>query len=145
MYNVIISHPVLDEGMKLFDGRAKVYVANSADPKAYYAQLADAEAVILRLATFDREAFAHAPKLRVIGRRKSTEGYEIVVRGTRKLLRRSRLSADLVSGNTSRLTGSLLIVDRHKQGVSDKVAGGLGNRLPHQIRLYFLHNRALII
>lgn len=68
MYNVIISHPVLDEGMKLFDGRAKVYVANSADPKAYYAQLADAEAVILRLATFDREAFAHAPKLRVIGR-----------------------------------------------------------------------------
>lgn len=68
MYNVIISHRVLDEGMKLFDGRANVYVANSADPTAYYEQLADAEAVILRLATFDRAAFEHAPKLRVIGR-----------------------------------------------------------------------------
>lgn len=84
-------------------------------------------------------------KLRVICRRETAERYKIVVSGTRKLLRRSRLSADLIPGNTSRLTGSLLIVDRHKQGVSDKVTGGLGNGLPHQIRLYLLHNRTLII
>ena len=57
-------------------------------------------------------------KLRVIRRRKSTEGYEIVVGGTRKLLRRSRLSADLVSGNPSRLTGSFLIVNGHGGNVS---------------------------
>ena len=68
MYKIIMSHRVLDKGMALFDGRAQVYVADSADPKAYYEQLKDADAVILRLATFDREAFEHAPKLKVIGR-----------------------------------------------------------------------------
>lgn len=68
MHQVILSHRVLDEGMRLFDGKANVYVADSADPEAYYDQLAEAEAVILRLAKFDRAAFAHAPKLRVIGR-----------------------------------------------------------------------------
>lgn len=68
MYNIIMSHRVLDKGMQLLEGKANVYVANSADPEAYYEQLADAEAVILRLAKFDRAAFEHAPKLRVIGR-----------------------------------------------------------------------------
>lgn len=68
MYNIIMSHRVLDKGMQLLEGKANVYVANSADPEAYYEQLADAEAVILCLAKFDRAAFEHAPKLRVIGR-----------------------------------------------------------------------------
>ena len=68
MYKIIMSHKVLEKGMALFDGKAEVYVANSADPRAYYEQLKDADAVILRLADFDRAAFEHAPKLKVIGR-----------------------------------------------------------------------------
>lgn len=76
MHKVILSHRVLDEGMRLFEGRADVYVANSADPEAYYDQLEEAEAVILRLAKFDRAAFEHAPNLRVIGR--TGVGYDSV-------------------------------------------------------------------
>ena len=74
-------------------------------------------------------------KLRIIRRCKAAERYEIVVCGTRKLLRCSCLSADLISGNTSRFSGPFLVIDGHEQCMTDKFAGGLGYRLPNQVRL----------
>ena len=72
----VMTQAVCPEGMQLLDGVADVYVANDRDPNNYLDQMADADALIVRIATCDGNAIAHSPNLKVIGR--TGVGYDSV-------------------------------------------------------------------
>ena len=72
----VMTQAVCPEGMKLLDGVANVYVANDRDPNNYLDQMADADALIVRIATCDGHAIANSPNLKVIGR--TGVGYDSV-------------------------------------------------------------------
>ena len=80
---------------------------------------------------------------RVIHRSEPAEGNHIIPVSSGQLLRRSRLSSQLIPFHLGRFSRSLGTVDRLEQGVLDKAAGRLGNRLPHQHRIHFFYHRSL--
>ena len=72
----VMTQAVCNEGMKLLDGVADVYVADNRDPNNYLDQMQDADAIIVRIAKMDANAIAHSPNLKVIGR--TGVGYDTV-------------------------------------------------------------------
>lgn len=72
----VMTQAVCPEGMELLKGRAEIYVANNGDPNNYPEAMADADAIIVRIAKMDRKAIENAPKLKVIGR--TGVGYDSV-------------------------------------------------------------------
>ena len=83
--------------------------------------------------------------LGIVGRGKARKGQQVIVGRPGQLLGRSRLSADLISGHPSCLTGAFLTVHGQEHGVSYKIAGGLGYGLPHQIGFHLLHHGSLVV
>jgi len=86
----VLTQALCKEGMALLEGTANVYVANDRDPNRYLEQMADADALVVRIAKCDGHAIEHSPNLKVIGRpgigydsvdvRKATElGIPVVV------------------------------------------------------------------
>lgn len=70
MSKILLTQPLCGPGMELLaasDG-VEVDIANSANPRDFYDKLEKAEAMIIRIGAMDRDAFEHAPNLKVIGR-----------------------------------------------------------------------------
>ena len=66
---VVVTHALTDDGMKvLLDAGAEVYVAGSADTEAYFDQLENADAFIVRIGLCREGLIRRLPKLKVIGR-----------------------------------------------------------------------------
>lgn len=72
----VMTQSLCKEGMALLEGKASVYVANDRDPNHYLDQMADADALIVRIAKCDGHAIAASPRLKVIGR--TGVGYDSV-------------------------------------------------------------------
>lgn len=72
----VMTQAVCPEGMELLDGVAQVYVADNQDPNNYLDQMADADALIVRIAKCDGHAIENSPNLKVIGR--TGVGYDTV-------------------------------------------------------------------
>ena len=72
----VMTQAVCPEGMELLDGVAQVYVADNQDPNNYLDQMANADALIVRIAKCDGHAIENSPNLKVIGR--TGVGYDTV-------------------------------------------------------------------
>lgn len=72
----VMTQAVCREGMELLEGKAKIYVADHADPNCYMEEMKDADALIVRIAKCDKNVIDHSPRLQVIGR--TGVGYDSV-------------------------------------------------------------------
>lgn len=63
----ILSHPIVDKAMKLLEG-CETQVLNAKEIAEYKDAIADADAIIARIARVSAEAIDAAPNLKVIGR-----------------------------------------------------------------------------
>lgn len=69
MAKVVISHRLHDDGMAVLEkAGVEVVITNSGDPKVMLPELKDADGVIIRIGSIDRETMEQCPKLKVIGR-----------------------------------------------------------------------------
>lgn len=69
MKKVVISHRLHDDGMAVLrQGGATVAITNSGDPEVMLPELYDAEGLIIRIGSIDRETMLKAKRLKVIGR-----------------------------------------------------------------------------
>ncbi len=69
MKKVVISHRLHDDGMAVLEkANVKVAITNNGDPKAMLPELLDAEGLIIRIGSIDRETMLAAKNLKVIGR-----------------------------------------------------------------------------
>lgn len=72
----VMTQAVVEEGMEKLKGIAEVYVADNPDPNNYLDHMQNADALIVRIASCDRNVIEHSPKLKVIGR--TGVGYDSV-------------------------------------------------------------------
>lgn len=72
----VMTQAVCPEGMDMLEGLADVYVADNQDPNHYLDEMADADALIVRIAKCDGHAIENSPNLKVIGR--TGVGYDTV-------------------------------------------------------------------
>ncbi|SDF70810.1 hydroxyacid dehydrogenase [Sporomusa acidovorans] len=69
MRKVVISHRLHDDGMAVLEkANVNVAITNDGNPKAMLPELLDAEGLIIRIGSIDRETMLAAKKLKVIGR-----------------------------------------------------------------------------
>lgn len=69
MAKVVISHRLHDDGMAVLEkAGVEVVITNSGDPKDMLPELKDADGVIIRIGSIDRETMEQCPNLKVIGR-----------------------------------------------------------------------------
>lgn len=68
MKKVVLTHRLHEKGMALLEGKADVVIAGTGDPRAMRPMLADADGLIIRIGSIDRETMLEAKGLRVIGR-----------------------------------------------------------------------------
>jgi D-3-phosphoglycerate dehydrogenase len=69
MKKVVISHKLHDDGMAVLEkANVKVAITNNGDPKVMLPELLDAEGLIIRIGSIDRETMMAAKNLKVIGR-----------------------------------------------------------------------------
>lgn len=69
MKKVVISHRLHDDGMAVLEkANVKVAITNDGNPKAMLPELLDAEGLIIRIGSIDRETMLAAKNLKVIGR-----------------------------------------------------------------------------
>lgn len=72
----VMTQAVCEEGMKMLEDIADIYVADAQDPNQYLDQMQDADALIVRIAKCDGRAIEKSPNLKVIGR--TGVGYDSV-------------------------------------------------------------------
>ena len=72
----VMTQAVCPEGMELLKDKATVFVADNPDPNQYLEEMADADALIVRIAKCDGHAIENSPNLKVIGR--TGVGYDSV-------------------------------------------------------------------
>lgn len=72
----VMTQAVCPEGMALLQGKADIYVADNGDPNNYLDEMAECDALIVRIAKCDASAIAGSPNLKVIGR--TGVGYDSV-------------------------------------------------------------------
>ena len=65
--NFVLSHPIVDEALKLLEG-CSVKVLNAKEIDEHADAIADADAIIARIARVSAKAIEEAPNLKVIGR-----------------------------------------------------------------------------
>lgn len=69
MKKVVISHRLHEDGMAVLEqAGAQVAITNNGDPKVMLPELLDAEGLIIRIGSIDRETMVAAKNLKVIGR-----------------------------------------------------------------------------
>lgn len=68
MNKVVITHRLHEAGMKVLDGKADVKITNTGNPREMLPELLDADGLIIRIGSIDRETMLAAKKLKVIGR-----------------------------------------------------------------------------
>lgn len=72
----VMTQAVCPEGMELLNEKAEVYVADHGDPNQYLEEMADTDALIVRIAACDRNVIEQSKNLKVIGR--TGVGYDSV-------------------------------------------------------------------
>lgn len=66
---IVISHRLHDDGMAVLEkAGAQVVITNSGEPKDMLPELKDADGVIIRIGSIDKETMLQCPKLKAIGR-----------------------------------------------------------------------------
>ena len=73
---VVMTQPLCPEGFDALGKDVDVYIANDPDPERYLDRLADADALIVRVASCSAKVIDHSPNLKVIGR--TGVGYDTV-------------------------------------------------------------------
>ena len=73
---VVMTQALCPEGYALLGEDAEIYVANDPDPNRYLDRMAEADALIVRVASCDANVIEHSPNLKVIGR--TGVGYDTV-------------------------------------------------------------------
>lgn len=69
MAKVVISHRLHDDGMAVLEkAGADVVITNSGKPKDMLPELLDADGLIIRIGSIDRETMLKCKNLKVIGR-----------------------------------------------------------------------------
>ncbi|WP_455647787.1 hydroxyacid dehydrogenase [Lonepinella koalarum] len=69
MTKIVISHRLHDDGMAVLEkGNVQVAITNNGDPKAMLPELVDADGLIIRIGSIDRETMLKATSLKAIGR-----------------------------------------------------------------------------
>jgi D-3-phosphoglycerate dehydrogenase len=68
MEKVVLTQRLYEAGMKALEGKVDVRVVNTGKPKEMLPELLDADGLIIRIGSIDRETMTAAGKLKVIGR-----------------------------------------------------------------------------
>lgn len=68
MKKVVVTQPLHEKGTAVFDGQCEVVVANTGNPRELAPFLEDADGLIIRIGSIDREALLAARNLKVVGR-----------------------------------------------------------------------------
>lgn len=72
----VMTQAVCPEGMQILEDIAQIYIADNPDPNNYLPEMADADALIVRIASCDRHVIEASGNLKVIGR--TGVGYDSV-------------------------------------------------------------------
>lgn len=72
----VFTRGVCEEGMMMLKGKADYFIADNNNPNNYLDEMADADALIVRIATCDRNVIENSPDLKVIGR--TGVGYDCI-------------------------------------------------------------------
>lgn len=68
MKRVVLSHRLHEAGMKALEGKVEILIANTGKPREMLPALLDADGLILRIGSIDRETMTAAKNLQAIGR-----------------------------------------------------------------------------
>lgn len=68
MKKVVITHRLHEAGMKVLGGQADVVITGTGNPREMLPELIDADGLIIRIGSIDRETMLAAKNLKVIGR-----------------------------------------------------------------------------
>jgi D-3-phosphoglycerate dehydrogenase / 2-oxoglutarate reductase len=68
MKKVVLTHRLYEAGMKILDGKVDVTIVNTGKPQEMLPELVDADGLIIRIGSIDRDTMKAAKKLKVIGR-----------------------------------------------------------------------------
>lgn len=68
MKKVVLTHRLYEAGMQLLEGKVKVSITNTGKPSEMLPELVDADGLIIRIGSIDRNTMLAAKNLRVIGR-----------------------------------------------------------------------------
>lgn len=72
----VMTQAVCKEGLAMLDGKADYYIADNGDPNNYMEEMKEADALIVRIASCDKNVIENSPNLKVIGR--TGVGYDSV-------------------------------------------------------------------
>lgn len=72
----VMTQAVCPEGLQMLDGIADIYIADNPDPNNYLSEMEQADALIVRIASCNKNVIDHSPNLKVIGR--TGVGYDSV-------------------------------------------------------------------
>lgn len=146
---VVMTQSVCPEGVEALKNSGlfeNIYAADNPDPNNYLDQMADADALIVRIAKCDANAIEHSPKLKVIGRtgvgfdtvdvKKATEkGIPVVITpgaNNRSVAEHAvammfALSKNLVEGDSETRKGNWEVRGNHKAfELENKTLGVIG-------------------
>ncbi|MFT3985177.1 MAG: hydroxyacid dehydrogenase [Lachnospiraceae bacterium] len=73
---LVMTQTICPEGLQLLEKDTEVYVADDGNPNRYMEEMKDADALIVRIGSCDKNVIANSPKLKVIGR--TGVGYDSV-------------------------------------------------------------------
>jgi D-3-phosphoglycerate dehydrogenase len=68
MKKVVLSHQLHEAGMRLLEGKVSVSITNTGKPQEMLPELIDADGLIIRVGSIDRDTLLAAKNLKVIGR-----------------------------------------------------------------------------
>jgi D-3-phosphoglycerate dehydrogenase len=68
MKKLVITQRLHEDGMKMLDGKVNVVITNTGKPREMLPELLDADGLIIRIGSIDRETMLAAKHLQVIGR-----------------------------------------------------------------------------
>lgn len=68
MKKIVLTHRLHEAGMQILEGKVEVVITNNGNPREILSELQDADGLIIRIGSIDRETIMAAKKLKVIGR-----------------------------------------------------------------------------
>jgi phosphoglycerate dehydrogenase-like enzyme len=68
MKKVVLSHRLYEAGMKVLEDKVDIRITNTGKPEGMLPELLDADGLIIRIGSIDRETMMAAKNLKVIGR-----------------------------------------------------------------------------
>lgn len=72
----VLTQALCPEGMEMLKDKASIYIADHGDPNTYLDEMADADALIVRIASCNKQVIEQSENLKVIGR--TGVGYDSV-------------------------------------------------------------------